>query len=325
MVEDQVGPDVSGRIALVLGVAGQDGFYLARHLVERGYGVVGFGRGRRPQDLATEVVYRTVDLRDALQLERALGELRPDLVIHVAAVHSSAGSSYETVWQDMLAVNTASVHVVLEYLRTQDPSARFVYASSGKVFSPVDGVLTETSPMHPTCLYSLTKISTQDLIEIYRRKHGLSASVVYLFNHESERRPPHFFTSKVVTALAGALAGARPETEVESLDFYCDWGGASEYMEIMVDIAEQVVDDDFVLGRGVTWLGREFVETLFARHGLRAATHVRERAQPRDAGPQFTVSTEKLARMIGRVPQEGVMEVCDRMLAVELAAGERQT
>jgi GDPmannose 4,6-dehydratase len=260
--------------------------------------------------------YVSLDLRDADGLSKLLETLRPRFIFHVAAVHGEAGSRYEPIWRDMLAVNVGATHVCLEYLRTRCPEGGLVYAGSCKTFGPVyPRLVTEKSRQTSPCLYSVTKNASRELIDLYRRDHGARASVLHLFNHESERRAASFFIPTLVSALRGALADKHHRVEVATLRFWCDWGSAEEYMDIAVDVAERALGQDFILATGRTHTGDSLARELFARHDLDHRAHLIERLVPNEAARPFRASVGKLATMLGRTPAVGIVEVCEKMLA----------
>lgn len=305
--------------AVVIGANGQDGAFLVGHLCRRGYTVLGLGRQEtfRHARPAGGFSYAGLDLRDDGELSRIIADQAPDLVFHVAALHGAAGTQYEPVFRDMQAVNTGSVHVVLEQARLRTPNLRLVYASSLKAFGDQPSALIdETSPRVSSCLYSITKNASHDLIGYYRHRHGVKASVLLLFNHESPLRPDGFFMPRIIDLLARALAGDSTGGEVHTLDFNCDWGDAVEFMDIAVDVAERVPGDDFVLASGKTWYARDFVAELFAHYRLDWREYVRERVATDTArGKGYQASVEKLRSRLGRVPQRDVFAIAQSMLA----------
>ena len=152
------------RKALVLGVNGQDGSYLAEGLLRRGYEVTGIGRQQRSRHLApTDLfLYLTVDLADASKLGAVLQQNDFDVVFHVAAVHGSSGFSYEPIWRNMMEVNVLALHVLLEHARLRRPDMRIMYANSAKVFpEPWAGTIDECTARVATCLYSIGKLRAQ--------------------------------------------------------------------------------------------------------------------------------------------------------------------
>jgi GDPmannose 4,6-dehydratase len=308
----------TARCALVLGCNGQDGSYLVEHLLRRGYEVAGVSRQEQPRYHvgAEKFCYRALDLRRAGELGALLDALRPQLIFHVAAVHGEAGTRYETIWQDMLAVNVGATHVCLEYLRMRCPQGGLVYAGSGKIFGPVyPRLVTERSRSRSSCLYTVAKNASRDLIDCYRRDHGIRASILHLFNHESERRAPGFFIPMLVCALHRALSGSNSRVEIDTLKFYCDWGSAAEYMDIAADIAERVLGNDVIIATGRTWLARDLADEVFRRHGLDYREHLIERAAARSPPQPYRVSVDRLSGLLGRVPAVGAVDVCEKMLA----------
>jgi len=303
--------------ALVVGANGQDGTFLVRHLLAKEYHVAGIGRQDRSrrQVASSLFTYHRVDLNRVDELTSVLELMQPDLIFHTAAVHTSAGGSYEAMFDSVLRVNVASVHAILEYMRKQG-HARLCYASSAKVFgSPLPSSIDETTPLKIQCLYSISKNAAFQLIEFYRKTHAVNASVVHLFNHESEFRPSDFFIPKLVEALALALGDVRHVAELNTLDFYCDWGSAEEYMDIVVAILERGANEDFVLARGEAIYARDLARRLFAKFGLNHETHIRERSSVSDSGQRpYRVDLSKLKKHMHRVPEVDIETVCTDIL-----------
>lgn len=304
------------RRALVLGCNGQDGGFLVEHLVRRGYEVSGVSRQECPRYNAGNFSHVALDLRRTDALRDLLNERHPQLIFHVAAVHGEAGSRYEAIWQDMLAVNVGATHVCLEYLRTQCPQGGLLYAGSGKIYGPnYPRLISEQSRSGSSCLYTVAKNASRDLIACYRRDHGIRASVLHLFNHELERRAAGFFMPMLVGALDRALSGSNSRTDVETLQFHCDWGSAEEYMDIAVDVAERAFGNDMIVATGRTWWAADLANAVFARHGLDYRRHLSERAAAGEGARPYRVSIERLRSLIHRVPKLSALDVCGRMLA----------
>ena len=305
--------------ALIIGSNGQDGTFLVRHLLRKAYQVAGVARQGASRWLieSPEFKYYSIDLREVGLLSSVLKDLRPDLIFHVAAVHTSAGGTYETVFGDVLKVNVGSVHEVLEYLREQS-DARFLYASSCKVFGfPLPSRINESTPIFNQDLYSISKNAAGHLIDYYRKNHAVLASIVYLFNHESELRPDDFFIPTIVRCLASALNDSSHITQVNSLEFYCDWGSAEEYSDIMVDMATKAPGDDFLLASGRCVYARDFVNELFSLYGLNYANHIRERiATSSPSQHKYSVDLTKLEGEVRRLPEVTILEVSKRILSL---------
>jgi len=299
--------------SLVIGVNGQDGSYLAEQLLREGASVVGIGRQPASRYVAPQVgfSYRQLDLTEPTALTHLLSSVRPRRIYHVAALHGASGFVYEDKWQDALAVNLGSVHVCLEHIRLSTPDTRLLYASSLKAFgSPPPAVINEGVLRRSTCLYSITKNAATDLIDYYRINHGARATVLYLFNHESPRRPPHYVLPRIAALVAGAYAGQRPAGRLHSLDFVCDWGSSAEYMEIGYRLLEEPMNQDYVVATGRTWDAKEFVSTLFQRAGLDWRDFV-EVAVPMIGRPAHTYQADisRLIGVLGYGPRKSAIDV----------------
>ncbi len=307
-------------LALVLGVNGQDGSYIAEHLLRSGYTVCGVARqaNSRCFDGEKGYSYARCDVTDPEALKQLLDTKRPDLIFHVAAVHGSSGFHYESVAVETLMVNLVSVQVILEYLRCINPAGFLFYASSAKVFAnPLPKIVDEGSPKSNSCLYSYTKNSAAELISFYRNQHGIAASVVYLFQHESPRRGDAYFIPKVCKSLIGALDGRTTKVQVVTLDFYCDWGAAEEYMEIVLALAKARISEDFVLASGVTWHARQFVEALFSYHNMEWRAFIEEKNAGPSTQPFFQVSTAHLQKRLGIKPKKSILDVCEEIIQIK--------
>jgi GDPmannose 4,6-dehydratase len=138
---------------------------------------------------------------------------------------------------------------------------------------------------------------------------------LHLFNHDSERRDSTYFLPKLMEALRGSLNDRRHRVELNTLNFYCDWGSAREYMDIAVDIAERVSGEDIIVATGKAWKASLLAEELFKRHGLDYRSHLIERTPAGQPSRRYEVSTEKLRRLIGRVPKVGALELSEAIFA----------
>jgi GDPmannose 4,6-dehydratase len=304
---------------LVLGVNGQDGSFLAEILGVKGNLVWGLGKQSSSRYLSEGASFRYVecDLRDQAKLSAVLSETVPDEIYHVAAVHGSSGFSYEEVWGSVLDVNVKSTHTILEYARQQKRDVRIFYASSAKVFgTPLKGLINVESPKRPDCLYSVSKIAAADLFHYYRRAHGVHGSIAYLFNHESVRRPASYFIPQITAILRSALQQASFRTEIYTLDFYCDWGCAREYMEMATDLLQARCEEDVIFATGKTWYGRDFAKELFASYGLDYREHILESAAKLDP-VSFQVDIGETVRHLGRAPRRDILDVCRDFISVD--------
>lgn len=304
--------------ALVLGVNGQDGSYLAQHLADAGWSVHGVGRqaALRWGQPHSNLIYHSVDLSDADVLWQTLDGVRPDAVFHFAAIHGSAGFSYEEHWRDVHAVNLVAAHAVLEYQRVLRPDSRFVYASSSKVFGDsLPALVSEACPRYSQCIYTTTKNAATDLIVYYRKRHAAKASVVWTFNHESPRRGSSYFLPKVVDALAKALIDPSHVAEIATLGFWGDWGDANEYMHLIAHLPEASVGQDLVFATGCTTWASDFVDELFSGFGLDWRKHLVEKFPHEGERPvSWKVDTSRLQSLCNGGPRRSVLEIALDML-----------
>ncbi len=305
--------------AVVLGVNGQDGSLLAEQLITRGDMVLGIGRQAASRYLPAQqrFTYAGIDLRDAQRLANTLEDFVPTQVYHVAAVHGAAGYPYEAVWSDALDVNLRAAHVVLEYARIHNLNLRVAYASSAKVFgTPLVGDISLKTPRRSDCLYSITKNSAEDLLAYYRQEHGIFGAVAYLFNHESERRSVQYFIPMLVDILDQSLRSKSYRKSVHTLDFYCDWGSAREYMSWFQDLLDLDTPRKLIFASGKVRYGRDFVAQLFSRYGLNRENHVIEDTRCHDCEP-FNVSIDDTTAALDRVPKVDIFTVCNEILAAK--------
>lgn len=306
---------------LVLGVNGQDGSYTAEHLLSRGYEVIGIGRQTESNwvNSSSQFTYHSMDLRDTGEFSKALLKFKPARIFNMAALHGSAGFSYESNWEDAHLINTMVTHASLEYLRRDMPGGSMVYISSSKAFgAPPPQETSENSPLQSSCIYSITKNSATELIHYYRLRHKVDSSVIWTFNHESPRRSSTFFIPQIVKILANCILTPSYVGTIGTLHFWCDWGDADEYMDIVVDISESSPDQDFILATGKTLWAKDFVHDLFSRYQLDAARHITESmAPPVNPLPYWFANIGKLETGIGRIPQRTIHNVCDDILRLQ--------
>jgi GDPmannose 4,6-dehydratase len=299
--------------ALVLGVNGQDGSYIADVLLERGHTVIGLGRQAvsRWVDPA-HFTYLQLDAADGDALDGLLSRTMPDKIYHMAAVHGSAGHAYEGVWRQALALNVGSVHTCLEHMRLRSPSTRLFYPSSLKVFgNPPPAEIDEATPRVAACLYSITKNAATDLIHYYRAHYGSWASVGYYFNHDSPRRPDSYFLPRLTAQIAASLHRDVPASGIQTLDFWCDWGSSREFMELTIDLMGLDAPQDVVMATGRPVYAGDLARALAECVGAPPPPLPR---RTQDA-PPVRARLEGLRRAIGRLPRNGALDVARWILA----------
>jgi GDPmannose 4,6-dehydratase len=265
--------------ALITGVTGQDGSYLAELLLAKGYEVVGMVRRtshhsfERIEHLLNRVEIVAADLLDQHSLTQVIGETRPDEVYNLAAQ-----SYVPTSWsQPVLTGEFTALGVtrILEAVRLAHPSARFYQASSSEMFGKVtETPQSERTSFYPRSPYGVAKVYGHWITVNYRESYNLFAVSGILFNHESPRRGLEFVTRKVTDAVARIKLGRMRELRLGNLDSRRDWGFAGDYVEAMWRMLQQKEPLDFVIGTGVTHSVRELVEVAFQHVGLDWQEHV---------------------------------------------------
>ncbi|HAZ17190.1 MAG TPA: GDP-mannose 4,6-dehydratase [Acidimicrobiaceae bacterium] len=267
------------RRALITGITGQDGSYLAELLLDKGYDVIGMVRRtstvtfERIDHLMDRIELHSGDLMDPLSLIEALRAHEPDEVYNLAA-QSFVPTSFE---QPVLTGETTALGVtrLLDAIRVVNPAIRFYQASSSEMFGKVREVpQTETTPFHPRSPYGVAKVYAHWITVNYRESYGLHASSGILFNHESPRRGLEFLPRKISYGVAQIALGQATELRLGNLESKRDWGYAGDYVDAMWRMLQLDEPDDFVICTGETRTVREFCETAFSRAGLVADDHV---------------------------------------------------
>ena len=269
---------MAGR-ALITGIGGQDGSFLAELLLERGYEV--FGVVRRPvsesypnlDGIRERVNLIQADLLDQLSLVDALKEAEPTEIYNLAAP-SFVPNSWR---QPMLTAQFAAVGAaaLLEATRLIAPEARFYQATSSEIFGePLESPQTEATPLAPVTPYGVAKAYAHFLVRSYRLRYGLHASSGILYNHESPRRPPEFVPRKISDAAAQIVLGLATGVRLGNLDARRDWGYAADYVRAMWLMLQQDEPDDYVIATGASHSVAELAEVAFRRVGLDWMQHV---------------------------------------------------
>jgi GDPmannose 4,6-dehydratase len=266
--------------AIITGITGQDGSYLAELLLSKGYEVVGTVRRAsapnfwRVQHILDRVTLRPADLLDQLSILRLVDEVRPHEFYNLAAM-SFVPASWD---QPMLTgeYNAQGVTRVLEAIRQVDPSIKMYQASSSEMFGKVREVpQNEETPFYPRSPYGVSKVFAHYITVNYRESYHLFAVSGMLFNHESPRRGLEFVTRKVTDGVARIKLGLTDSLSLGNLDAHRDWGFAGDYVKAMWLMLQQDRADDYVIATGVSKSVRDLVEIAFAHAGLDWQKHVK--------------------------------------------------
>ncbi len=269
--------------ALITGITGQDGSYLAELLLDKGYEVHGIVRRVAIED-PEHRLWRLLPFKDRLHLHAASLEslpsvyrvfqaVKPDECYHLAA-QSFVAYSFEDEFSTLNA-NINGTHYVLAALRDCAPDCRFYFAASSEIFGKVAKTpQRESTPFHPRSAYGISKVAGFDLTRNYREAYGIKASSGILYNHESPRRGFEFVTRKVTSHAARIKLGLAKEVRLGNLEARRDWGHAREYVRAMWLMLQQDEPDDYVIATGEQHTVREFAETAFSHLGLDYRNHV---------------------------------------------------
>lgn len=327
----------SNKTALITGVTGQDGSYLAELLLGKGYAVHGIVR--RTSDLRRSRIDRLTrdhtiygkqlflhysDLSDGTTLRRIFSDVQPAEIYHLAG-QSHVGLSFDLPESTCEEIAMATLRL-LEIARDQPYAARFYHASSSEIFgtamtSPQD----EETPLRPASPYGCAKAFATQLARVYRKSYELFVCNGILYNHESPRRGENFVTRKIARTVARIARGLETQLELGSLESRRDWGRAKEYVEAMWLMLQHGTADDYVAATGEAHSVREFVETAFSVVGLEADKFVRHNpAFDRPADPaQLVGNPSKIERLLGWRASRDFGQLVSEMVEAELAAIDR--
>jgi GDPmannose 4,6-dehydratase len=320
--------------ALITGITGQDGSYLAELLLGKGYEVHGlirrsssFSTGRidhlyhDPHESGATLTLHYADLTDSSSLIGHLHAIRPDEVYNLGA-QSHVKVSFE---MPEFTSETAGMGTLrmLEAVRTSDWPIRFYQAGSSEMYGMVsESPQSETTPFRPRSPYAIAKVFAHWMTVQYREAYGIHASNGILFNHESPRRGGTFVTKKITSAIADILAGKADHVYLGNLDARRDWGYAKEYVEAMWLMLQQPEPDDYVVATGEMHTVRELCEVAFGLVGLDWAEHVRidERYFRPTEVDELCGDPSKAERVLGWSPRTRFRELVRIMLAADLEA-----
>ena len=265
------------RRALITGITGQDGSYLAELLLAKGYQVHGTVRRVAIED-PTHRLWRLRSILDRIQLHaaslesyaslfRVVAQVKPDECYHLAA-QSFVSYSFDDEFST-ISTNISGAHYLLSAVKDLAPRCRFYFAGTSEMFGNApESPQTEETPFNPRSPYGVSKVAGVHLTRNYREAYGLFAVAGILFNHESERRGFEFVTRKISSTVAQIKAGLADRLALGNLEARRDWGYAPEYVEAMWRIMQQDEPDDYVIATGESHTVREFTEKAFAAVGL---------------------------------------------------------
>ncbi len=322
---------MSGKVALVTGITGQDGSYLAEFLLEQGYEVFGMVRRsseekfERIQHLMDKVELVQGDLLDQFSLISILKEVNPNEVYNLAAQ-----SFVPTSWKQPVLTSeftALGVTKLLESVRLIDRGIRFYQASSSEMYGKVrETPQTEMTPFYPRSPYGVSKVYGHYITVNYRESYGMFAVSGILFNHESPRRGLEFVTRKVTDGVARIKLGLEDELRLGNLDAKRDWGFAGDYVRAMWMMLQQPQPQDYVIATGETHSVRDLVQTAFSHAGLDWEKYVKvDKAFLRPAEVDLLVGdASKAKRELGWEPSVSFQEMIAMMVDSDIEKLKKQ-
>jgi len=313
------------KTALITGITGQDGSYLAELLLSKGYRVVGMvrrsstERHERISHLLNQIEIVHGDLLDPFSLMTVLKKYSPQEVYNLAA-QSFVPTSWE---QPVLTSEFTGIGVtrLLEAIRFCDPSIRFYQASSSEMFGKVrETPQTEETPFYPRSPYGVAKVYGHYITVNYRESYNMFAVSGILFNHESPRRGLEFVTRKVTDGVARIKLGLATDLQLGNLEARRDWGFAGDYVRAMWLMLQQDTPDDFVISTGISWSVRQLVEVAFSHAHLDWQKYVQlNAAYIRPAEVDLLIgSAEKANRVLGWKPEVSFKQMIEQMVDADL-------
>ena len=321
--------------ALLTGITGQDGSYLAEFLLARGYEVHGIVRRVaiedprhrlwRIQHLLDRVTLHAASLESYASIFTVVERVRPQECYHLAA-QSFVTHGFDDAFSTF-NVNINGTQHVLASVQRLCPECRFYFAGSSEMFGQAhEAPQTETTRFHPRSLYGVSKVTGYHLTRNCRETGKMHASCGILFNHESPRRGFEFVTRKITSAVARIAAGKQDKLALGNLEARRDWGFAGDYVRAMWLMLQQPEPDDYVVATGETHSVREFVEAAFNRAGLRAEDYVE--TDPRfyraEEGHLLVGDSAKARRVLGWKPEVRFTRLVEMMVDADLETGNQE-
>lgn len=313
------------KVALITGITGQDGSYLAELLLGKAYRVVGAVRdigaayAKLPAELMQRVELVAWNMSSQTEMAEVLGHVRPSEIYNFAAYSSGSGMYDDPV--GIGDVNGLAVLRILEAMREVDTSIRFCQASSREIFGEaVESPQTECTRTNPRSPYGAAKVFADASIRIYRQRYGMFATSAILFNHESPRRGLSFVTRKITHEAARIKLGLGSKLSLGNLDAQRDWGFAGDYVRAMWLMLQQSLPGDYVVCTGESHSVREFCEYAFGHLGLDYRDYVQEDATSyRPNEPALLVGSAAKARSeLGWAPEVGFGALVSMMVDADL-------
>jgi GDPmannose 4,6-dehydratase len=316
--------------ALITGISGQDGSYLAELLIAKGYEVHGIVRRSSIEDetrrlsnldhLKSDLTFHAAALDNELSLYKVIAKVRPDECYHLAA-SSFVSYSFEDE-HSILTTNFNGTHFLLSSLKEAAPECRFFLAGSSEMFGTVETApQNEVTPFNPRSIYGISKLASHHLVRNYRTQYGLFACTGILYNHESPRRDFKFVTRKITAQAARIKMGLADKLYLGNLAALRDWGYAPDYVQALWQILQHSIPDDYVIATGLNHSVEKFVDCAFSHLGLNYRNYVE--VDPRFYRPAEAIplcgDASKIRATLGWQPTKPLEEVIAEMVEHDLS------
>ncbi len=316
------------RRALITGINGQDGSYLAELLLDKGYEVYGVIRRssienatklENIKNILDKIVIKSCSLENSLSVYKLFQEIKPDECYHLAASSFVSYSLEEDM--SMMNNNFTTTHNILLSAIEVCPNCRVYFAGSSEIFGNVgESPQNENTPYNPRSIYGISKMSSHYLVKNYRERYGLFACTGFTYNHESPRRGRAFVTKKITSAVASIYLGKQEYVELGNIDARRDWGYAPEYVQAMYLMLQAIEPNDYVIATGKLHSIRELLQIAFGYYNLDYRKYVR--INPAFFRPDENVPLvgdySKIKREIGWEPQVNFKELIEEMVQCDV-------
>ncbi|WP_345993142.1 GDP-mannose 4,6-dehydratase [Sulfurimonas sp. HSL-1716] len=320
------------KTALITGITGQDGSYLAELLISKEYEVHAIVRRETLENseklkniahIENKITLHAGSLSDHLSIYKIFAKVLPDECYHLAGstfVDYSFDEEFQTI-----SSNFSSTHYLLSIIKELKPACRLFFAGTSEMFGePVEFPQNEKTPFNPKSIYGISKVSSYYLIKNYREKENIFACTGIMYNHESPRRGNQFVTKKIVTAAVKIKKGLQKEIFLGNLDAKRDWGYAKDYVLMMWKILQQDKADDYIMATGKLHSVREFLDIAFSYLGLDYRDYFKIDQRFFRASEKLPLcgDTEKLISAIGFQHTKSLHEIVEEMIEAELKGYE---
>lgn len=295
---------------LVIGANGQDGYYISKLIIESKNSLFGIGRQKKSKFIEQfkSLKYYQLNIENSKKLLLLLRKIKPDFIINLAAFHGSSESKWNNNLDHSIKINTIPTKVILDYISQYDLNCFYFFASSLRCLK-IEKKINEKSGRINEDAYQISKNSSEILINYFRKRYSIKASIAWFFQHESSQREKSFFIPKILSILKKSILDKNYKSSVNNLNFYNDWGSAEEFMEIIFKIVKKKLNSDFVVGTGKTHHAGEFVDKLFKQYDLNYKKHIIEKSRVKKSF-EYSADISKLKKELKCFPVKNVYKVC---------------